>query len=297
MLSSFAFPEPPKVVDKKRNRMADEASTSMQDLSELIGRLGAQLEKLEKKNAIDGANDKFIINPLAADVVQAYDTLLQQNEHLTHHCCCCADMVEAAPGIPWFAPYHRPEDPLQAAYTHWCTLMRCLPVMDTVAQTYVQTIGHFAMRQLMHAMRGNTRYVASPPLQRHSQYQGSSHTLLSNKTSNSGSSTLVPVLLKNSSSCLNDQPETTLRTKADAWIPQRLMMDEHNTTGYHHHYQHHHHPERTAPVSNTNSSPLPAPSNTTFTSPLTSRHYHATKLRRWFKRHNKVAPVDNRQEQ
>ena len=252
----------------------------MQDLTEIIGRLGARLEKLEAIKDNDDTKSKFIVNPLGSDVVQAYDTLLQQNEHLNHPCCCCG--VEAEPGVPWYPPYniqHRPnDDPLQDAYTHWCTLMRCLPTMDAEAQTYVRTIGHYAMRQLMHAMR--TRYVASSPLQRHNQYQGSAHTLLSNMiSSNNGSSSLAPVLLKNSSSCLTDKPqETTLRTKADAWVPQQRRLDESN-------YQ-----QPIAPVPNSTSSPLPSSSNTFFTSPLSNR---PTKLRRWFKRHNKVAPHQN----
>ncbi|KAI7855180.1 hypothetical protein BDC45DRAFT_568519 [Circinella umbellata] len=231
MLSSFAFPEPHlKSTDinnndnnsKKhhnkihRKKYIDE-TTSVHELTDLIGRLTAQLEKLEtskteksfafnnneqkqqhpqqqsNNNNSNGSNKKrVVINPLAADVTQSYEKLLLQNEYLQesimgHRCGCCScatstiktskassvnddiTIVEAAPGIPWFSPYISSslissdsgnsnnalsnDDPLHSAYAHWCTLMRCLPSMDPEAQYYIRTIGHYAMRQLLHSMR------------------------------------------------------------------------------------------------------------------------------------------------
>ncbi|KAI9270433.1 hypothetical protein BDA99DRAFT_534542 [Phascolomyces articulosus] len=327
MLSSFAFPEPQlKSIDintnKKKNtknlqhtQQHDEIE-SVHELTNLIGRLTAQLEKLEttkaekksnsnneqeqqqhpqqqsnynnNSNNINNNNNnsttrkRIIINPLAADVTQSYDNLIQHNENLKqsmnmgqHHCRCCScanantstggggtslssvvlphdensPIVEAASGIPWYSPLiHNNgsnasnENPLQVAYTHWCTLMRCLPLLDPAAQYYIRAVGQYAMRQLLHSMQNNGSTLtrpfnnnnncsrtssmmlttpSSPPpppscMQRHSYYHGSSNTLLSNKTagmgsshsgsSHTGSSTLLAQhsLSKTSSTCLND---------------------------------------------------------------------------------------------
>ncbi|KAI9495313.1 hypothetical protein BDB00DRAFT_814111 [Zychaea mexicana] len=157
--------------------------------------------------------------------------------------------------------------------------MRCLPAMDPDAQSYVRTIGHYAMRQLLHSMRNNSnnnnsynssasatatrRYsslMSSSPIQRHSHYHGSSATLLSNKTagiasshagsSNAGSTTLAQhPLLKTSSTCLNDVHPTTHYSlpqesatlcKADAWVPPRMIDDTSAPLRPHQHHNRYH---------------------------------------------------------
>ena len=238
MLSSFAIPEQQlksmdinNNIDKKkynnksqRNKQIDE-NVSVHELTDLIGRLTAQLEKLEtskvernlspnnneqrqqhpqqqsnnnnnSNNSNSNNKKRVVVNPLAADVTQSYEKLLRQDEYLQqsivgHPCSCCScaintvgtselpivdeDIaeVEVAPGIPWFSPYIPSSsslinsssansnnalsnnDPLHSAYVHWCTLMRCLPSMDPGAQYYIRTIGHYAMRQLLHSMRNH----------------------------------------------------------------------------------------------------------------------------------------------
>ncbi|KAJ8658451.1 hypothetical protein O0I10_005804 [Lichtheimia ornata] len=361
MLSSFAFPDPPtraaKAALKKKTREDDPA---LHSLTDLVNRLGAQLDKLESISTVeeepheeeakrdDSASNykpatamapheqQHPVDPFSMEVLESYEKLLQQEPllHKQHHCCCCSattpGTVTAAPGIPWPLPQQpcrelsTDEDPLQAAYTHWCTLMRCLPLMAPSAQTHVRVIGLYAMRQLLQAMdarrctstatltsnghKSTTRCttatcstsVASP---RQQSYNNTSATLqAANNNNNNGphqatSLTLAPLssssLLKNSSSCLNIYAHTdATRKKADAWIPH--IRDQ-----------------RTTPSSIPSSPPPPAPqpssassmhhyySTTTATTPpnatssssSSDHHRRHAKLRKWFfKRNNRVAP-------
>lgn len=360
MLSSFAFPDPPtraaKAALKKKTREDDPA---LHSLTDLVNRLGAQLDKLESistveeeppheeegkrddsasnykpTNAMTPPHEQHPVDPFSMEVLESYEKLLQQEPllHKQHHCCCCSatapGTVTAAPGIPWPLPQQpcrelsTDEDPLQAAYTHWCTLMRCLPLMAPSAQTHVRVIGLYAMRQLLQAMdarrctstatlasnghKGTTRCtttcsasVASP------RQTYNANTIQAANNNNNGppqatSLTLAPLssssLLKNSSSCLNIYAHTdATRKKADAWIPH--IRDQRTTT---------------TPSSIPSSPPPPAPqpssassmhpyystttpSNVTSSSSTTSSNDHPhrrhAKLRKWFfKRNNRVAP-------
>ncbi|KAI7881693.1 hypothetical protein K492DRAFT_194137 [Lichtheimia hyalospora FSU 10163] len=348
MLSSFAFPDPPtraaKAVLKKKTREDDPA---LHSLTDLVNRLGAQLEKLESISTVEeepheekhdsAYNDKSTtdheqqhsVDPFSMEVLESYEKLLQQEPllHKQHHCCCCSattpGTVTAAPGIPWPLPQppsrelSTDEDPLQVAYTHWCTLMRCLPLMAPSAQTHVRVIGLYAMRQLLQAMDGRrctstatltgqkstqcttttTSTVASPK----QAYNTSGIIQSANSTHGvppqAASLTLAPIssssLLKNSSSCLNIYAHTdATRKKADAWIPyvrdQRTPSSipssppppapqPSSASSMHHYYS-----------TSTNTT---TPPNTTTTSTTSNDHRRHAKLRKWFfKRNNRVAP-------
>lgn len=345
MLSSFAFPDPPsraaKAVLKKKTREDDPA---LHSLTDLVNRLGAQLDKLESistveeetheeekhdsvssdKSTTTAHHEQHSLDPFSMEVLESYEKLLQQEPllHKQHHCCCCSattpGTVTAAPGIPWPFPQQpsrelsMDEDPLQAAYTHWCTLMRCLPLMAPSAQTHVRVIGLYAMRQLLQAMDART-CTSTATLTSHGQKstrctttstmaspRQTYNTGVNSANSTSGvqpqatSLTLAPIssssLLKNSSSCLNIYAHTdATRKKADAWIPQAREQ------------------RSTSSIPSSPPPPAPQPSsassmqhyyntttttntNTTTPSNMNSSSRHA-KLRKWFfKRNNRVAP-------
>ncbi|KAG2232100.1 hypothetical protein INT48_006777 [Thamnidium elegans] len=114
-----------------------------------------------------------VIDPWASYVPQNYGALLQRLQDIEslqkcpNDCCATAGTVASADGVPW----PRPIEPFQAAlgsdrdwqeyldiqYTHWCTLMRCLPLMDSVTSAHVKTVGLYAMREILKSKAGHKR--------------------------------------------------------------------------------------------------------------------------------------------
>lgn len=114
--------------------------------------------------------DNTVIDPWASYVPQNYAALLQKIEDMEslqkcpNECCASTKIVSSADGVPW----PKPIEPFQSAsvgyygnnvqsmndildtqYTHWCTLLRCLPLMDSVTSAQVKTVGLYAMREIL----------------------------------------------------------------------------------------------------------------------------------------------------
>ncbi|CAO3606852.1 unnamed protein product [Mucor fragilis] len=114
------------------------------------------------------------IDPWASYVPQNYGALLQRLEDIEslqkcpNECCASTGTVSSADGVPWpnpiepFQTIHTNNassfmgssqqslnEMLDTQYTHWCTLMRCLPLMDPVTCAHVKTVGLYAMREIL----------------------------------------------------------------------------------------------------------------------------------------------------
>ncbi|KAG2206460.1 hypothetical protein INT46_001761 [Mucor plumbeus] len=111
------------------------------------------------------------IDPWASYVPQNYGALLQRLEDIEslqkcpNECCAGTGTVSSADGVPWPAPIEPFQttnsssfigssqqslnDMLDTQYTHWCTVMRCLPLMDPVTCAHVKTVGLYAMREIL----------------------------------------------------------------------------------------------------------------------------------------------------
>ncbi|KAG1085640.1 hypothetical protein G6F42_021315 [Rhizopus arrhizus] len=114
------------------------------------------------------------IDPWASYVPQNYGALLQRLEDIEslqkcpNECCASTGTVSSADGVPWpnpiepFQTTHTNNtssfmgssqqslnEMLDTQYTHWCTLMRCLPLMDPVTCAHVKTVGLYAMREIL----------------------------------------------------------------------------------------------------------------------------------------------------
>ncbi|KAI9320059.1 hypothetical protein BX666DRAFT_2025079 [Dichotomocladium elegans] len=192
MISSFTFHDPTSKSGKTLKNKIKDDDAATQSLADLVTLLSIQIEKLghittqrwppvdQKLNSqtahLDGSY--ILVDPFGHRVPRLYEELIQrepilvsQDKQQQQHCCCCRESsviaqahgVAAAAGVPWPRPQQglEEEDPLQAAYTHWCTLMRCLPMMEPTSQTYVQTIGQFAMRRLLQAMQTKSSSTAT----------------------------------------------------------------------------------------------------------------------------------------
>jgi hypothetical protein len=112
----------------------------------------------------------IVIDPWASHVPQNYGAILQRLEDMEsqqkcpNECCASVGSVSSADGVPWPEPIEpfRPSpsyldghhhenihEILDIHYTHWCTLMRCLPLMDPVTSAHVKTVGLYAMREIL----------------------------------------------------------------------------------------------------------------------------------------------------
>ncbi|KAL9552607.1 hypothetical protein MBANPS3_003690 [Mucor bainieri] len=114
------------------------------------------------------------IDPWASYVPQNYGALLQRLEDIEslqkcpNECCASTGTVSSADGVPWPNPIEPFQNThtnntssfmgssqqslnelLDTQYTHWCTLMRCLPLMDPVTCAHVKTVGLYAMREIL----------------------------------------------------------------------------------------------------------------------------------------------------
>lgn len=120
------------------------------------------------------------IDPWASYVPQNYGALLQRLEDIEslqkcpNECCASTGTVTSADGVPWpqpIEPFQSSSSPLyltgsnqqcindilEIQYTHWCTLMRCLPLMDPVTSAHVKTVGLYAMREILKAKASQKR--------------------------------------------------------------------------------------------------------------------------------------------
>lgn len=353
MLSTFAFPEP-RLSKSSKKRGAKEENRSVSDLSDIVKRLSHQVDRLEtwsemgptkKEAGLDQKASPFantgniLIDPLSPEVPEAYEALLQElsrNKPTDRSCNCCAaghlsnsarssSKIEVSAGIPWLPPpptqstWHTVDDPLRNAYAYWCTLMRCLPLLDTAAQRYIRTIGLYAMRQLLEATQQQQGGAASNRAD-FPRFSSSAAAV----SGGNNTHTTTP-LLKNSMSCLSfqnhhynlrqhhhhspqqqhqhqQQHQSSImddiiidpnRRKADAWVlPSRTSTDHQPWS-----------PTLTMPQSRTFSSPTPTPSSipggggggggdmsSSSSSAAGPRVLSATKLKQWFKRHHKIMP-------
>ncbi|CEP17263.1 hypothetical protein [Parasitella parasitica] len=131
-----------------------------------------------------------IIDPWASYVPQNYGALLQRLEDIEslqkcpNECCASTGTVSSADGVPWPNPLEPFQtsassfmgssqqslnETLDIQYTHWCTLMRCLPLMDPVTCAHVKTVGLYAMREIL-KLKANQRRDFSDHYQ-HKQQQ------------------------------------------------------------------------------------------------------------------------------
>lgn len=114
------------------------------------------------------------IDPWASYVPQNYGALLQRLEDIEslqkcpNDCCASTGTVSSADGVPWPQPIEPFRtcstsneknliDMLDIQYTHWCTLMRCLPLMDPVTCAHVKTVGLYAMREILKCKASHKR--------------------------------------------------------------------------------------------------------------------------------------------
>ncbi|KAI9247038.1 hypothetical protein BY458DRAFT_446540 [Sporodiniella umbellata] len=158
----------------KKNKVSPQ-DVSLNDLATLVKRLSVQVDDLVEeqqqqqqqhhyKKPLDEPSlfhvPPITVDPWATHVPQNYGALLQRLEDMDTQPCpnaCCSSMnLSTAEGVPWPAPLEPfrsmstdPFDLLDQQYTHWCTLMRCLPLMDPVTSVHVKTVGLYAMREIL----------------------------------------------------------------------------------------------------------------------------------------------------
>lgn len=113
------------------------------------------------------------IDPWASYVPQNYAALLQRLEKIEilqkcpNECCASTGTVSSADGVPWPQPIEPfscssnhdkdMDEMLDIQYTHWCTLLRCLPMMDAVTCAHVKTVGLYAMREILKCKASHKR--------------------------------------------------------------------------------------------------------------------------------------------
>ncbi|KAI8367071.1 hypothetical protein BD560DRAFT_400018 [Blakeslea trispora] len=135
-----------KLFPQKKHKITPKESLSLEDLTTLVRRLSVQIDELEsqKKPA------KWIMDPYADSVVQDYARLVRQLEEFNPN---CQFVVESAAGLPWPPPVpieqQETSSLIETQYTHWCTLLRCLPYLDTTTSHYIKTVALYAMRDIL----------------------------------------------------------------------------------------------------------------------------------------------------
>ncbi|KAL0091525.1 hypothetical protein J3Q64DRAFT_1635499, partial [Phycomyces blakesleeanus] len=127
--------------------------STLDDLEDLVKRLNVHIDTLDSH--ISKPSDE--LDPWATHVPTHYAALL---DRLQVSCSCthkrppCSSNVVPAKDVPWLDPIEpfqdkKPEDPLRRQYAHWCTLLRCLPFLDSKAQEQVRTVGVHGMREIL----------------------------------------------------------------------------------------------------------------------------------------------------
>jgi hypothetical protein len=164
-----------------RLKSKNKESVSVDDLAILVKRLSVQVDDLEhwvtesnqktQEPELEAPNTSdflvlaphHIIDPWSSEVPPNYGALLHRLEDIKvlqncpNSCCSSTATVNCVQGVPWPEPAPpfsgcfstKTDDILDVQYTHWCTLMRCLPLMDPVATSYVKTMGLYAMRDIL----------------------------------------------------------------------------------------------------------------------------------------------------
>lgn len=162
------------------------------------------------------------IDPWASYVPQNYGALLQRLEDIEslqkcpNECCASTGTVSSADGVPWpnpiepFQTTHTNNtssfmgssqqslnEMLDTQYTHWCTLMRCLPLMDPVTCAHVKTVGLYAMREILKTKANQKRdFFDQHPVQQ--------------QACCTSSLTTTTTKLRESLSCLSDKGTHTI---------------------------------------------------------------------------------------
>ncbi|KAI8393767.1 uncharacterized protein BYT42DRAFT_541977 [Radiomyces spectabilis] len=113
----------------------DQQALALKDIIHILYQLSAQVDKLEQAVA-----NKEAMTPDDS----THSTLHVQSPNVST---AYSELIKRL-GLSDIDQEHS-KDPLDAAYMHWCTLMRCLPFMDTESQTYVRTVSTYAMRHLL----------------------------------------------------------------------------------------------------------------------------------------------------
>lgn len=136
-------------------QQSNNVHTRQNSISQYIKPENTNLAKPAKHTTID---------PWASYVPQNYGALLQRLEDIEslqkcpNECCASTGTVSSADGVPWPQPLEpfrnassteQQKDVLDIQYTHWCTLLRCLPLMDPVTSAHVKTVGLYAMREIL----------------------------------------------------------------------------------------------------------------------------------------------------
>lgn len=205
-----------KKFQKRKNKVSPEQeNVSLYDLANLVKRLSVQVDDLvvesnqQKKLIVEQQQQQqhqppspapaaqlfhfqphpITVDPWASHVPQNYGALLQRLEDMdglqrySSECCSSVTSISTADGVPWPKPLEPfrstssdPNELLDQQYTHWCTLMRCLPLMDPVTSVHVKTVGLYAMREILkikaNQKRENCHYHSSKTTLRDSMSWG-----------------------------------------------------------------------------------------------------------------------------
>ncbi|RCH80773.1 hypothetical protein CU098_007484 [Rhizopus stolonifer] len=230
---------------QKKNKVSPQ-DVSLNDLATLVKRLSVQVDDLveeqqqqqqqqqQQKKSLEAPLFHFppiTVDPWASHVPQNYGALLQRLEDMdTQPCpnaCCSSVSLSTAEGVPWPAPLEpfrsMPSDPhdlLDQQYTHWCTLMRCLPLMDPVTSVHVKTVGLYAMREIL-KMKAQKQQTSSKITLRNSMSWGISETLpiaCMNLPPPSSPSPLPPKEATTPTPCISPQ-----KNRFQKWIKQKTL--------------------------------------------------------------------------
>ncbi|KAI9030903.1 hypothetical protein CLU79DRAFT_360958 [Phycomyces nitens] len=130
-------------------------TNTLDDLEDLVKRLNAHIDILDSH--VFKPSDERDLDPWATHIPTHYAALL---DRLQAVCSCpnkrppCSANVLPAKDVPWLDPVEpfqtkKPEDPLRRQYAHWCTLLKCLPLLDPTAQAQVCAVGVHGMREIL----------------------------------------------------------------------------------------------------------------------------------------------------
>ncbi|KAI9476584.1 MAG: hypothetical protein EXX96DRAFT_577665 [Benjaminiella poitrasii] len=188
------------------------------------------------------------IDPWATHVPQCYSALLQKIEDVEsfqkcpNECCSSTITVSSADGVPWPRPIEPFQsnnttgyqynllDILETQYAHWCTLMRCIPIMDPITSAHVKTVGLYAMREILKAKAMHKR---EHDYYNHHYYHKHHSAIVPKMTSccvsvdNAGTnSSITSSTLKGSLSCLASPERSITRKPVATTAPVYVIANE-----------------------------------------------------------------------
>ncbi|KAI7866472.1 hypothetical protein BDF14DRAFT_1882625 [Spinellus fusiger] len=129
----------------------------MDDLVQLVNKLAVHIDTLDSH--IHASNPLSQgMDPWATRVPIEYATLLDSLRTLPCLPCQCSPPIVTphvvpATHVPWLDPIKpfqsKSIDPLERQYAHWCTLLRCLPLLDPTAKSHVTTVALYGMSEIL----------------------------------------------------------------------------------------------------------------------------------------------------